>query len=337
MLRPYKIMKSSFLFSFVLLLLAILLSLAIGSVFISSAELWKVIVGNGSEIATSILWKIRLPRTILIALTGAALGGSGATYQGLFRNPLADPFLIGVASGAGLGAVIAMSMHWPYSLWGLMAIPLSAFIAALLTIFIVYSLARVGQTIPTTNLILAGVAFSSFATSLTSFLMLRSTSEVRRALGWLIGGASQSGWTAILAIAPYLLIGLGILIFSGHALNLLQFGDDQAQQLGLDVTRAKRILLTASSLATAAAVAFSGIIGFIGLIVPHLIRLWFGPDYRRLIPLSIIGGATALLLSDVIARVVLAPQEIPVGIITALAGAPFFLWVLKTAKHQGYW
>lgn len=294
-------------------------------------------MGRGTEISTSILWKIRLPRTVLIALTGAALGGSGATYQGLFRNPLADPFLIGVASGAGLGAVIAMTIHWPYSFWGLMAIPMAAFIAALLTVFIVYTLARVGRTIPTTSLILAGVAFSSFATSLTSFLMLRSTNEVRRALGWLLGGASQSGWTAILAITPYLIIGLGVLIISGHALNLLQFGDDQAQQLGLNVTRAKRILLISSSLATAAAVAFSGIIGFIGLIVPHILRLWGSVDYRRLVPLSILGGATALLISDVFARILLAPQEIPVGIITALAGAPFFLWVLRRSKNQGFW
>ncbi len=328
--RPY---LSSFLFLF----LALLLSLAIGSVFISPKELWQTLLGNGSETATSILWKIRLPRTILIALTGAALGGSGAAYQGLFRNPLADPFLIGVASGAGLGAVIAMSIQWPYSFWGLMAIPLAAFIAALLTVFIVYSLARVGRIIPTTNLILAGVAFSSFATSLTSFLMIRSTSEVRRALGWLLGGASQSGWAAILAIMPYLIIGLGILILCGHALNVLQFGDDQAQQLGLNVTRARRIILTAVSLATVAAVAFSGIIGFVGLIVPHLSRLWFGPDYRRLLPLSILGGATALLISDIIARVIIAPQEIPVGIVTALAGAPFFLWVLRRSKNQGYW
>lgn len=329
--------RPNFLSSFLLLAVALLLSLAIGSVFLSPLELWNTLLGRGTDISTSILWKIRLPRTILIAFTGAALGGSGATYQGLFRNPLADPFLIGVASGAGLGAVIAMSVRWPYTFWGLMAIPMAAFIAALLTVFIVYTLARVGQTVPTTNLILAGVAFSSFATSLTSFFMIRSTSEVRRALGWLLGGASISGWTAIFAITPYLVIGLGILLLHGHALNLLQFGDDQAQQLGLNVTRVKRILLTASSLATAAAVAFSGIIGFIGLIVPHLIRLWFGPDYRRLLPLSILGGATALLVSDVIARVVIAPQEIPVGIITSLAGAPFFLWVLRTAKNQGYW
>ena len=323
--------------SFLFLLVALLLSLAIGSVFLSPRELWDSLLGRGTEISSSILWKIRLPRTILIALTGAALSGSGAAYQGLFRNPLADPFLIGVASGAGLGAVIAMSVRWPYTFWGLMAIPMAAFIAALLTVFIVYTLARVGRTVPTTNLILAGVAFSSFATSLTSFLMIRSTSEVRRALGWLLGGASQGGWTAILAITPYLVIGLGVLMVSGHALNLLQFGDDQAQQLGLNVTRTKRILLTASSLTTAAAVAFSGIIGFIGLIVPHVIRLWFGPDYRRLLPLSIIGGAVALLVFDVIARIVIAPQEIPVGIITSLAGAPFFLWVLRRSKNQGFW
>jgi iron complex transport system permease protein len=330
-------MRKPILSSFLFLGFAIVLSLAVGSVFISPAELWEILLGAGKETLTFIVWQIRLPRTALIALTGAALSGSGAAYQGLFRNPLADPFLIGVASGAGLGAVIAMSIQWPYSFWGLMAIPMSAFIAALLTVFIVYFLARVGRTVPTTNLILAGVAFSSFATSLTSFLMLRSTSEVRRALGWLLGGASQAGWTAVLAMLPYLLIGLGILVFSGYRLNLLQFGDDQAQQLGLNVTRSKTILLVAASLATAAAVAFSGIIGFIGLIVPHVMRLWFGGDYRWLVPLSIIGGASALLISDIIARVVLAPQEIPVGIITALVGAPFFLWVLRRVKNQGYW
>ncbi len=329
-IRPY-------LFSLLVLVIALILSLAIGSVFIAPAQLWETLIGHGTQVSDAILWDIRLPRTVLIALTGMALGGSGAAYQGLFRNPLADPFLIGVASGAGLGAVVAMSIRWPYSFWGLMAIPMAAFAAGLLTIFIVYTLARVGKTIPTTNLILAGVAFSSFATSLTSFLMLRSTNQVRQALGWLLGGATQSGWIAVLALLPYLIIGLGVLTFSGHALNLLQFGDEQAQQLGLNVTRAKTILLVAASLATAAAVAFSGIIGFIGLIVPHVMRLWFGADYRRLILLSIISGGSALILSDVFARVVIAPQEIPVGIVTALIGAPFFLWVLRRAKNQGYW
>jgi iron complex transport system permease protein len=326
------------------LVLAVLLSIAIGSVFIPPSDLWRLLSGNWGgalpePLATYalIIVSIRLPRTVLVALTGAALGASGAAYQGLFRNPLADPYLIGVASGAGLGAVIAMSIQWPYSFWGLMAIPMAAFLAALLTVFIVYSLARVGRTVPTTNLILAGVAFGSFATALTSFLMLRSSGEVRRALGWLLGGASQAGWMPVLGILPYLVIGLTILVLSGHALNLLQFGDEQAHQLGLPVTRAKTIILVAASLTTAAAVAFAGIIGFVGLIVPHVMRMWFGGDYRRLLPLSLVGGAAALLLADVLARVVLRPQEIPLGIITALAGAPFFLWVLRRAKNQGYW
>ncbi len=331
-------MKSRpFLLTLAILIATLILSLAIGSVFIPPAELWDIVRGVGESTFTFIVWQIRLPRTVLIALAGAALGGSGAAYQGIFRNPLADPFLIGVASGAGLGAVIAMSIQWPYSFWGLMAIPLASFLAALLTVFLVYQLARVGRTVPTTNLILAGVAFSSFATSLTSFLMIRSTSEVRRALGWLLGGISLTGWDSVLSLLPYLAFGLGGLLLSGHALNLLQFGDDQAQQLGLNVTRARSFILAAASLTTAAAVAFAGIIGFIGLVVPHIVRMWFGADYRRVIPLSILGGASALLISDVVARVVLAPQELPVGIVTAMVGAPFFLWVLRRAKNQGYW
>lgn len=326
-----------FLSSFFFLIIALLVSLAIGSVFLPLQDIFAVIKGRGSDLATNILWNIRLPRTVLVALTGMALGGSGAAYQGLFRNPLADPFLIGISSGAGLGAVIAMSIDWTYSFWGLIAIPLAAFIAALLTVAIVYFLARVGQTTPITNLILAGVAVSAFATSLMSFLMLRSDGELRRAMSWLMGGSTQLGWEFILIILPYLLIGLGVLIFSGHTLNLLQFGDEQAQQLGLNVSSAKRTILIMASMTTAAAVAFAGIIGFLGLIVPHVVRLWFGSDYRKLLPLSIISGATALLFSDVIARILLAPQEIPVGIITSLAGAPFFLWVLRRSKTQGLW
>ena len=329
-----------FLFALLTLFLTIILSVVVGAVFIPFADIWRVLTGQPpltqSQAATIIL-TLRLPRTALVLLTGAALGGSGAAYQGLFRNPLADPYLIGVASGAGLGAVLAMNVQWPFSFWGLMAVPLAAFIGAIATVFLVYALARIGKTVPTTNLILAGVAFSSFATAVTSFLMLRSTGELRRAIAWLLGGSSQAGWGPVLTILPYLAIGLGILLLSGHALNLLQFGDDQAQQLGLHITRTRTLILLAASLATAAAVSFSGIIGFIGLIVPHVMRLWFGADYRRLLPLSLIGGAAALLLSDVLARVIMAPQELPVGIVTALFGAPFFLWVLRRSKNQGYW
>ena len=331
-------MRNPFIIALSALAGTLLLSLAIGSVFIPPVELWHVIIGAASsETFRTILLDIRLPRTALIALVGAALAGSGAAYQGLFRNPLADPYLIGVASGAGLGAIIAMSVRWPYTALGLLAVPLAAFVASLLTVYLVYTFAYVGGSVPTTNLILAGVAVSAFATSLTSFLVLRSTGEVRRAIGWLLGGVSLAGWGATLALIPYLTIGLTILVMSGYALNLLQFGDDQATQMGLNVGRAKLVVIVAASLVTAAAVSFAGIIGFVGLIVPHIARIWWGVDYRRLIPLSIIGGAAVLLLADVLARVVLVQQELPVGIVTALAGAPFFLWVLRRAKNQGYW
>lgn len=327
-----------FLLSFLSLLIAVLFSIAIGSVFIHPFDVLQTLMGQTmNETFQTIVWDIRLPRTALILLTGAALSGSGAAYQGLFRNPLADPYLIGVASGAGLGAVIAMSIGWPYSFFGLMAVPMAAFLTGMLTVFLVYWIARIGNSVPATNLILAGTVFSSFATALTSFLMLRSSGELRRAIGWLLGGLSLSGWDAVLALLPYVIIGLTMVSLSGHALNLLQFGDEQAQQMGLNATRAKTFILIAASLTTAAAVAFAGIIGFVGLIVPHVVRLWWGGDYRRLIPLSILGGGAALLAADVLARVVISPQELPIGVVTALAGSPFFLWVLRRSKNQGYW
>jgi len=255
----------------------------------------------------------------------------------LFRNPLADPYLIGVASGAGLGAVIAMTLSASYTTLGLFVIPMAAFLGAALTVLVVYELARVRRTIPTTNLILAGVAVSSFATAASSFLMLNGNGELRRALVWLLGGSSLSGWLPVVALLPYALLGLGALRLTGHSLNVLQFGDEQAAQLGLPVGRVRVLIVAAATLTTAAAVAFSGIIGFVGLVVPHIVRLVWGSDYRRLLPLSIIGGASFLLAADVLARVVMAPQELPVGIITSLVGAPFFLWVLRRAKQQNFW
>ena len=331
-------MRNPYLIALLVLLIMLILSMAIGSVFIPPLEVWRVLTGTASnETFRTILLDIRLPRTALIALVGAALAGSGATYQGLFRNPLADPYLIGVASGAGLGAIAAMSIQWPYTALGLLTVPLAAFLCSLLTVYLVYTFARIGRTVPTANLILAGVAVSSFALSINSFLMLRSTGEVRRALSWLLGGVSLVGWNVTLALIPYLVVGMTMLVLTGYSLNLLQFGDDQATQMGLNVRRARIIIIVAASLVTAAAVSFAGIIGFVGLVVPHIVRIWWGVDYRRLIPLSILGGASFLLIADVLSRIVLAPEELPVGIVTALAGAPFFLWVLRGAKNQGIW
>jgi iron complex transport system permease protein len=191
--------------------------------------------------------------------------------------------------------------------------------------------------VPTTNLILAGVALSAFTTAISSYLMLRSQTELRSAIVWLLGGGALSGWQPVLAMLPYATGGLGVLLVMGNALNVMQFGDEQAQQLGIPVSKVRRIVIIAASLATAAAVAFAGIIGFVGLIIPHLMRMLYGSDYRRLLPLSILGGASLLLIADVLARIVIAPQELPVGVITALAGAPFFLWVLRRAKGQAFW
>lgn len=330
-----------FLVSFLVLLTALLLSAAVGSVAVSPAE-WRTLlkaVLDGRAFSdpqtaplASIFFNLRLPRTCLVALAGAALAGSGSAYQGLFRNPLADPYLIGVASGAGLGAVLAMSIRFPYTLGGLLATPAAAFVGALISVFLVVQLGRAGKGIAAPNLVLAGVAVSAFASALTSFLMLRATGELRRALVWLLGGSTLSGWLPVLAALPYILVGLGVLTSLGHGLNVLQFGGEQAQQLGLPVRRVRFLVIASATLATAAAVAFTGVIGFVGLIMPHLARLLWGSDYRRLIPLSALGGAVLLLLADVVARVILAPQELPVGIITALLGAPFFLWVLRRSQ-----
>ncbi len=328
-----------------ILLVMLVLSVAVGSVSISPLVMFDLIRQRlGVQAVTemlkpfeTIVFTLRLPRTILVAITGAALAGSGAGYQGLFRNPLADPYLIGVASGAGLGAIVAMSAQWNQGILGLLPVPVMAFAGAMLTVAVVYQLARVGHALPTSNLILAGVAVSSFATALTSFLMISSSGEVRRALVWMLGGASMSGWQPVLAELPYAALGLGVLLTCGHALNVMQVGDEQAQQLGLQVERVRRWVILSASLATAAAVSFSGIIGFVGLVVPHIVRLVWGGDYRRLLPLSVLSGASLLLAADILARVVMAPQEIPVGVVMALVGAPFFLWVLRRAKHQNFW
>lgn len=325
------------------LLTALLLSVAVGAVTIPLPAQWQILASRllglpaGAGLPATyetILFSLRLPHTLLVAVCGAALAGSGAAYQGLFRNPLADPYLIGAASGAGLGAVAAMAVLRTDTLGSMFSVPAAAFLGALALVGVVYWLAYTGpSSAPTTTLILAGIAAGSFASALTSFLMLRSQGELRRAVAWLMGGADASGWQPLWAVLPYIAAGLGVLVTSGHALNVLQFGEEQALQLGLPVRRVKGLLVLAATLSTAAAVSFSGIIGFVGLIVPHVVRLLWGADYRRLLPLSILGGATALLLADVLARVIMAPQELPVGIITALAGGPFFLWVLRRSQR----
>jgi iron complex transport system permease protein len=334
--------KRPYLLNGILLGVSFILSIALGAVFIPPGTIFRIGLDQLPYFSfdpywpdhfVTILMKIRLPHTILVAVTGAALAGSGAAYQGLFRNPLADPYMIGVASGAGLGAVFFMAQPW----LGNYLIPVGAFLGGLVTVLVVYSMARVGKMVPLTTLILAGVAVGSFTSAVTSFLMLRADDRVHRALAFLMGGAPAAGWEPVKIALPYMFVGLSLLLLSGHSLNVLQFGEEQAKQLGLSVERVKAFVIIAASLTAAGAVSFSGVIGFIGLIVPHLIRILWGGDYKRLIPLSIIGGGTFLLLADMVARIALAPQSLPVGIVTALVGAPFFLWILRRAKKKVFW
>jgi iron complex transport system permease protein len=324
------------------LLVAALGSAAIGSVSIPLDLVFRILLDRIPSISieadwpsafATIIYEIRLPNLVLMAMTGMALGGSGAAFQGLFRNPLADPYVIGVASGAGLGAVLAMSLDWPVDLMGIASIPAAGFIGALITVALVYRLSRIGRATPVTTLILAGVAVSSFATAATSLLMLLSTSELHRAVTWMVGGFALGGWAPVLASIPYLVISLAVLILLGRPLDVLQFGDGQARQLGLDVDRLKLVVVIMASLAAATAVAFSGIIAFVGLVVPHLARLLWGASYRRLVPLAILLGGSFLLTADIIARAVLSPRELPVGIVTSVVGAPFFLYLLARAKR----
>lgn len=286
------------------------------------------IVATWTPTWETILFDIRLPRITLAALVGGALATSGATYQGLLRNPLADPYLIGVSSGAALGATIAI-------IFGVGAIPMLAFIGAIGATTLIYALARAGGRTTPTTLILAGVALGAFLSAITSFLMFKNDSAFRthQVIAWTMGSFALSSWQSVAVMLPYLIVGWIVVYLNARVLNVLQLGDTEAQQLGIPVERVTMLLVAAASLITAAAVAVSGIIGFVGLIVPHAVRLVWGPDHRFLLPMSALLGATFLIIADTFARTLLAPSELPVGIITAFCGAPFFLYLLRRRKE----
>ena len=285
--------------------------------------------GAYSAIYNTIIWDIRLPRIIMAGLTGAALAVAGAAYQGMFRNPLADPYLTGISQGAALGAVIGflLPVAVPTTL-----IPILAFIGAILSVAAVYSIARTGRTLPVTTLILGGVAVGAFLASITSYLITISNDKVHGIVFWLLGTFSLADWWRVTVMFPYILAGAAAILLMARPLNVMQLDEEQAEQLGINVERTKLIILAAATLTTAAAVCFCGAIGFVGIIIPHAVRMTCGPDYRLLLPMSILGGAVLLILADTAARTIVAPTEIPVGIITAIIGAPFFLYLLNRKK-----
>lgn len=285
---------------------------------------------NASE---TIILEIRLPRVILAGLVGAALAMAGATYQGLFRNPLADPYLIGVAQGAALGAVVGFLLPFDWYGMGFGIIPLLAFTGALFSVAIVYGLARVGKTLPVTTLILAGVALGALWGSIVSYLIITSGEKMHGIIFWLMGSFSLSEWSEVKVVLPYVVVGVIIILLYSRSLNVMQLDEEQAQQLGINVEKVKLILLAAATLITAAAVSFVGTIGFVGIIIPHAVRLIWGPDHRFLLPLSVLTGAVFLILADLVARTALAPTEVPIGVITAICGAPFFLYLLRRKQR----
>jgi len=282
----------------------------------------------------AIVWEIRLPRVVLAGLVGATLAYSGAVYQGVFRNPLAEPYLMGVASGAGLAATLVIIGPLAYSFGPLSPVPAAAFLGAIVAVTLTYLLARTSRAVPVTTLILAGVAVGSIATASISYLMLTHEERALSVMSWLLGGLNAASWERVALLLPYAAIGGLALVPFGRALNVLQLSEEEARQVGVNVEALKLGLLAVASLATAAAVAVSGIIGFVGLVVPHATRLLWGPDYRRLVPLSAVLGAGFLIVADLLARTLAPPHEIPVGIITAFVGAPFFLYLLRrTGRH----
>ena len=286
------------------------------------------------EVSESILINLRFPRIILSGLVGASLSISGAAYQGLFRNPLADPYLIGAASGAGLGAAIVFLTGLPLLVFGGGLLPIAAFVGSITAVTLAYFIGRRRGQVGISTLILAGVAISSLAGAITSLLMIKSDPNLRPLMSWLLGGFSGSRWMDVFVLLPYVVPPMIVLVVYSRMLNILQLNDLHAQTLGVNVNRTKTIILVSASLITASAVAFSGVIGFVGLVGPHVVRLIWGSDYRHLVPMSAILGAGFLIVADLGARVIAIPTELPVGIITAFIGAPFFIYILKTNKRS---
>lgn len=315
----------------------VLVAVAVGAVWISPVTTvrmtaWKLGLatapGHASHTTEVILFQLRLPRVMLAAVVGAGLAASGLVFQGLFRNPLADPAIIGVSSGAALGA-IGVIVFVGAGAAGAFGVPLAAFAGALVTAFVVYRLARLGPTVNVATLLLAGIAMAALISAVMSLVMSLSGEQVRDIYAWLLGGFVGQGWTTIAAAALLVAIGAGATAGIAHQLNLVALGEERAAQLGVELASLKRRSIAIGALLAGAAVSVAGVIGFVGLMVPHLLRLVIGADNRRLLPACLLAGATLLVLADLVARTVIAPQELPVGVVTALLGAPFFLFLLR--------
>ncbi len=323
------------------LLVAMLVSVSVGAAGLSIDGIVADLLGRlpGIDVesglsatASSILWQIRLPRIVLGALVGGMLALAGTSYQGIFRNPLADPFLLGVAAGAGLGATLAIVYGSQTGDTSIAIVAPAAFGGALVAALGSYLLGTVGKA-TTTSLILAGVAVAAFLTSIQTYVQLRNTDSLRDVFSWMLGRLSTAGWGEVRSILPLVVISSVVLLLHGKLLDVLALGDDEATALGVRVTTVRLVVLVAASLGTAAVVAVSGLIGFVGIIVPHALRLVIGTSYARLVPLSFLAGATFLVFADLLGRTLISPAELPIGVVTAFFGAPFFLGILHLTER----
>lgn len=320
-------MKSSRPKPFIFLLLLFLLLAAmlgcsmLGVVHFGWADMWQ----------SPIFWNLRMPRIVLSALVGAALSVCGAAYQSVFRNPLTDPYVLGISSGASLGAAIAILLGLEAYLLGVGA---CALVSGLLTILVIYRIASIGNRMHTTTLLLTGVCITFLMSALISFLMVLRQDKMDSIIFWTMGSFASASWTDVAIVAPVVAVGIGVVLYHCRDLNLLLAGSETAKSLGVEVERVKKVLLLATTLMVAFCVSTCGVIGFVGLVVPHCIRLVSGPDNRRIVPYAILVGALFLLLCDTMARTLLMPAELPVGSLTALVGAPLFIYLLYKNKKN---
>lgn len=315
-----------------ILLAALAFASSIGSVKVPVVSVVKILSGQiNPDPQAFIIWEVRFPRVLLGVMVGASLAVAGVILQSLFKNPMAEPYIIGPSFGGALGATLVILYGKSVS-ESLFTVPMAAFVGSLLTTFWVYRIARIGGITPVSTLLLSGIAVGSFISAIISLLMALSGKDLNTAIFWLMGGLSARNWFHVLMITPFFVIGLIIASIFSRELNVMLLGEGRAHQLGLEVETTKRILVVTSSFLTAAAISVSGLVGFIGLVVPHTVRLFIGPNHRTLIPASAITGAILMVFADTIARVVISPSELPVGIITALFGTPFFIYLLRTRK-----
>jgi len=330
--------KTIFMLLLLILLVTIVIAGSLGSAGIPFSDVIKIILSptpstdNGiKNTSWIIIWKIRLPRIILTVIAGMGLGVSGAVFQGIFRNPMANPYILGISSGAAFGVTMGITMGLQITFLGIGAIPISAFIGAISASIVVYLISGGGRDI--LPLLLSGIAMGFLLSALMSLLMYFNRSQLENIVYWTMGSFNAANWQKAVITAPVILPGSLFIIIFARDLNLMVLGEDSANSMGISVKKSRLIFLLVSTIITASAVAVSGVIGFVGLIVPHAMRIITGPDHRTLIPYSMLGGAILLLISDTIARTIIAPTEIPVGIVTSLLGAPFFLFLLNRMRN----